>query len=125
MSDCIKCGAELDEMHQYCPACHTDRDKSELSPAPGSASEDDNYWLLRSLAQYVCDLNIACEREPCSCDQSSLCITEWCEPCAAKAWLESEQEKEKPVAQTPNVEASEPPTRGVASTERAHGGSLR
>lgn len=52
---------------------------------------DAESWLLRSLAQYVSDLNIACEREPVSCNQSGICITEWCEPCAAKAWLENQR----------------------------------
>ncbi len=45
MSDCIKCGAELDEMHRYCPACHADRDASELAPARGSAHwQDEHDW---------------------------------------------------------------------------------
>lgn len=63
------------------------RDESECAP----------YWLCYALAQYVCDLNIACEREPCSCDQSSLCITEWCEPCAAKAWLQEQKRLSAPL----------------------------
>lgn len=82
--------------------------------AHGSASEDETpYWLLRSLAQYVSDLNIACEREPCSCDQSSLCITEWCEPCAAKAWLENEKTKEKPAILLPNAGTHAPATKNL------------
>ena len=36
MSDCRKCGAELDEMHRYCPACHADRDASSFDAPSGS-----------------------------------------------------------------------------------------
>jgi hypothetical protein len=52
MSDCNKCGAELDEMHRYCPACHADRDAIELAAPVGlvfeaaDVSNEETYWTL-------------------------------------------------------------------------------
>lgn len=75
------------ELNHQCIAAQAAIANGETKPG----DNESDYWLLRSLAQYVSDLNIACEREPVSCDQSSLCITEWCEPCAVKAWLANQR----------------------------------
>lgn len=80
-----------------CPHCHGSLERYEDPKAVeiiAKLEDESPYWLLRSLAQYVSDLNIACEREPCACSQSSLCITEWCEPCAAQAWLNEQKRLE-------------------------------
>lgn len=64
-----------------------ERDESDSAP----------YWLCYALAEYVCAINETCEREPTSCAESSLCITEWCAPCAALAWLNEQKRLSAPL----------------------------
>lgn len=72
------------------PAKLTAADPTESAP----------YWLCYSLAERVSD---ECERAATiPCNDSSLCITEWCPPCAASAWL-----LEQSIAAAPAAEAEE------------------
>jgi len=66
---------------------------------PGSDDGTDcaPYWLCRGMAQMIVAEGRPCQR--CgfiTCKNTDDCITEWCLPCAAKAWLEGEQAKERP-----------------------------
>jgi hypothetical protein len=80
-----------------------ERDESDCAP----------YWLCRGMAQYIVEIyDETCERAAVGgelCHNTSDCITEWCVPCAAKAWLEEQIRLEKPLP--PNGAAHrQPPT---------------
>jgi len=62
------------------------------------------YWLFRGMAARL-------EKQECDhqtdtdCNQADLCVTEWCLPCAASAWMDETREAEKlplPEDPTPN-----------------------
>lgn len=67
----------------------------EHSDQGGDATNGAPYWLCRGLAADA-------EHQDCangtdtSCDQTSLCITEYCMPCAAKAWMNDQRKLEAP-----------------------------
>lgn len=92
----------------FCPSARAPGDKeadtsSHCPDSSGSAEDAAPYWLLRALAEHVAAQDFQCNRQPCSCDQSSDCITEWCVHCAARAWLEGEKLKERPLPTLPLV----------------------
>ena len=82
-------------LHAACSAAFsepTKTDHSECAP----------YWLCRSMAQYLVEVGEPCERVMSggdTCVNSSDCITEWCAPCAAKAWLDEQKRLEAPMPQ--------------------------
>jgi hypothetical protein len=81
----------------------TERDESDCAP----------YWLCRGMAEYIIEIyDETCERAAVGgelCHNTSDCITEWCVPCAAKAWLKEQIRLEKPLP--PNGAAHrQPPT---------------
>lgn len=52
------------------------------------------YWLCYGMAQYLVEIGEPCERAATGgelCHNTSDCITEWCAPCAAKAWLDEQK----------------------------------
>ena len=52
------------------------------------------YWLCWAMAEKL--EHVECEREDDECRNSPDCITEWCAPCAGRAWLNGEREKMRP-----------------------------
>lgn len=51
------------------------------------------YWLLYSLAWDAKDRQCECDPQH-TCQQTDLCVTEYCVPCAARAWLEQHGDAE-------------------------------
>lgn len=96
------------------------QEPSTLASATGSAAtpeqpeRDENdcapYWLCRGMAEYIVELyGETCKRSATGgelCHNTADCITEWCVPCAAKAWLEEQKRLEKPLP--PNDQAERP-----------------
>jgi hypothetical protein len=75
--------AENDELHKKVAAY----DDGDCAP----------YWLCRAMAEAIVDCKLDCERAATGgelCHNTDDCITEWCVPCAAKAWLEEQQRQE-------------------------------
>ena len=67
---------------------------AELAAAQGSADPTDSapYWLCYGMAEWLGKCGLECERRgDIPCPQTSDCITEWCIPCAAKAWLDEQK----------------------------------
>jgi len=65
-----------------------ERDESDCAP----------YWLCYGMAGYFED--VPCERAMQGgdeCHNSADCITEWCVPCAAKAWLQEQKRLSAPL----------------------------
>jgi hypothetical protein len=58
----------------------------EIARLKKELAESAPYWLCYSIANYI-------KREPCQrkgdteCKHTGDCLTEWCAPCAAKAWM--------------------------------------
>lgn len=69
-------------------------DESRAAALTPEQEDGGDYWLLRTLANFMVNHHHECDREP-SCDQSGDCITEWCEQCAAKAWLRDVKAREQ------------------------------
>lgn len=74
--------------------------KPLLREAWNQRENDAPYWLLRSACERLIESIGVCDRQlsdggNIKCHESSDCITEWCAPCAARAWLNGEKEKEK------------------------------
>jgi hypothetical protein len=61
------------------------------------AVEDSPYWLLRAAAEEFA--SPTCNRQEIHgeirCSETSMCITEWCTPCALTAWLEGQRKAER------------------------------
>lgn len=52
------------------------------------------YWLCYGMALYLKEIGEGCERQATGgeeCHNTSDCITEWCAPCAGKAWLSQQK----------------------------------
>lgn len=66
----------------------------------GDNSDSAPYWLCYGMAQYLTEIAEPCERAATGgelCANTDDCITEWCAPCAAKAWLQQEQVRSRPL----------------------------
>lgn len=59
------------------------------------ADEDRPYWLWRAMLEYMAEEGCGQHDEDgCTCKDDADCITEWCTPCAAAAFLEAERKRE-------------------------------
>jgi hypothetical protein len=54
-------------------------------------AESAPYWLCTALADHVVSGGASsCDREGIDCDDTELCVSEYCAPCAAKWWLDKQ-----------------------------------
>jgi len=91
--------------------------KEQEKAAKAEADEESRpYWLWRAMLE-------ECARHGCHrpaddrCEGSGLCITEWCVPCAAKAFLAREKAGEEP----PPAEEPDPVEQALCDAPTSNG----
>ena len=87
-----------------------------LSVKDAAKKLESEYWLSRGMAEYIVEIyGETCERSATGgelCHNTADCITEWCVPCAASAWLKQQKMLEAPIREHQNgalCDGDEPP----------------
>lgn len=71
------------EVNPDCPQCWGEGEEVRETKLP--------FWQFHSMASRLASM--PCEHKSYSqCSETDLCITEWCEPCAAKAWMRQHEQ---------------------------------
>lgn len=65
---------------------------AELKRQLAEADEERPFWLLHALLDFAA-LHPCARSEEHPCAQTDDCVTEWCAPCAARAWVAKEKER--------------------------------